>query len=105
VLLNLIVNAMQWSPDESRIRLYTYSTEQHLSIRICDHGPGIQAENPQQVFDPFFSQREGGIGLGLTVAQQIVLAHDGTIKAFNHEQGGACFQISLPFDRTHNPKT
>ena len=100
VFLNLIINALQWSPDEGTVTIYTHSTAQQLDIKICDNGPGIGVDDPQQVFEPFFNRREGGIGLGLTVVQQIVLAHKGEIEVGKHNQRGACFQVSLLLDKT-----
>ncbi|HEB78828.1 MAG TPA: two-component sensor histidine kinase, partial [Methylothermaceae bacterium] len=53
----------------------------------------------ERVFDPFFSRREGGVGLGLTVVQQIIHAHGGDIEVGESQWGGACFHFWLP--RTH----
>jgi signal transduction histidine kinase len=70
-------------------------------IRIEDSGPGIPEENLKKVFDPFFSTKPTGrgTGLGLSVSQQIVEMHGGTIDVGNRESGGARVTITLKVDR------
>jgi signal transduction histidine kinase len=96
VFLNLLLNAIQIVPNGSLIRIQTSSLPHYLKIDISDSGPGIHADDYQHLFDPFFSKRDGGIGLGLTVTRQIVLAHHGKISASPSELGGACFTLQLP---------
>jgi len=98
VFLNLIHNAIQIVPDNGIIRIRIQSTRmpKHIAIEIADNGPGIAAEDYQRLFDPFFTKREGGVGLGLTVTRQIILAHNGQISASPSEWGGACFTLLLP---------
>jgi signal transduction histidine kinase len=67
-----------------------------LLIGVDDDGPGIAAEERAQIFDPFFTRREGGVGLGLTIVQQIVQAHGGDIGVETGPRGGASFTIRLP---------
>ena len=100
VFLNLILNAIQIIPAGGRIRVRTdYSDISAIKITIEDNGPGIPPENCARLFDPFFTTREGGIGLGLTVTQQIVAIHRGRLAADNSELGGACFTLFLPFSQ------
>jgi two-component system, NtrC family, sensor histidine kinase HydH len=96
VFLNLLLNAIQIVPDNGIIRIRSTSLPQHINIEISDNGPGISADDYQRLFDPFFTKREGGIGLGLTVTRQIVLAHQGKLSATQSEWGGACFILQLP---------
>jgi signal transduction histidine kinase len=98
VFLNLIHNAIQIVPENGIIRIRIRSTRmaKHLAIEIADNGPGIAAEDYQRLFDPFFTKREGGVGLGLTVTRQIILAHNGQISASPSVWGGACFTLLLP---------
>ena len=96
VFLNLLINAIQIVPENGRIRIKSTSLAQHINIEISDDGPGINAEDYPHLFDPFFTKREGGIGLGLTVTRQIVMAHHGKIFAAPSEWGGACFILELP---------
>lgn len=94
--LNLLLNAIQIVADEGVIQVRTGSLGQYLSIEIADNGPGIGKDDMQRLFEPFFSRREGGIGLGLTVTRQIILAHHGDLSATDSELGGACFILNLP---------
>ncbi len=96
VFLNLLINAIQIVPDNGIIRIRSTSLAQQICIEIADNGPGIAADDYQRLFDPFFTKREGGIGLGLTVTKQIMLAHRGDIFAKQSEWGGACFTLLLP---------
>jgi signal transduction histidine kinase len=101
VFLNLIMNASQHTLDgEGRIQLNTFGkmTEKagYLEIQVCDNGKGISEIDKNRVFEPFFTQRKSGIGLGLTVVQQIILAHHGKIFITDSPSGGACFNIILP---------
>jgi signal transduction histidine kinase len=96
VFLNLVLNALQILPQGGEIVIRTRTEQDAFIVEVADNGPGISPENRQRVFDPFFTTREGGIGLGLTVVQQIVQAHGGTISLHSDELGGACFRVRLP---------
>ena len=67
-----------------------------LTIEMADDGPGIDPAERTRVFEAFFFKREGGIGLGLAIVQQIVGAHGGDIEAAESKLGGALFRIRLP---------
>lgn len=103
VFLNLLLNAIQMLPigGDIHIQLSEYDP---VSIRITidDNGPGIDAESHQRLFDPFFTTRENGIGLGLTVTRQIITAHGGNIEAGASLLGGARFIITLPRQQIQN---
>lgn len=99
VFLNLIHNAIQLVPSDGLICIRTKNGLNNVSVEIADNGPGIAAEDYQRLFDPFFTKREGGVGLGLTVTRQIVIAHEGEISAGASEWGGACFAIVLPVNQ------
>lgn len=96
VFLNLIMNALQHTPKNGQIRILTTGDAKHLQISVCDNGSGISDAHKQSVFDPFFTRRQDGVGLGLTVVQQIVLAHQGKIYITDNPGGGACFHVDLP---------
>lgn len=96
VFLNLILNAIQIIPAGGRIQVSTRSLQDGLIVEVEDDGPGIPIVHRQNLFDPFFTTREGGIGLGLTVTQQIVAQHRGEITATISRWGGACFSVFLP---------
>lgn len=98
VLLNLILNALQILPVNGRVSVSCKPLDGKLSIEIADNGPGIPVEDQPRVFDPFFTRREGGVGLGLAVVQQIISSHDGEITAGTSTLGGALFTITLPIE-------
>ena len=68
----------------------------YLEISVRDFGPGIEPERMEHVFEPYFTTKEGGRGLGLAISYAMVRKHGGIIRAANHEDGGAVFSIYLP---------
>jgi signal transduction histidine kinase len=99
---NLIDNALAFSPEQGVLTLSVAipSDRSHvLEIAVRDQGPGVQAEHMEQVFDPFFTTRERGTGLGLANVRKIVECHGGSVRAENHPDGGAVFTIRLPMDK------
>lgn len=96
VLMNLLMNAIQILPAEGQIALRLERLNANMVLTVSDNGPGIQVQDQAQVFEPFFTQRAGGVGLGLAVVRQIVQAHRGEISYRNSEMGGAEFTIVLP---------
>jgi signal transduction histidine kinase len=95
VLLNLILNALQILTAGGKIGLATYEDADFFCIEISDDGPGIPVEERTRIFEAFFCRREGGVGLGLAIVQQIVFAHGGEIEAGESDLGGARFTIRL----------
>ena len=98
IVLNLVINALHFVPDDGRIVVATHNEADSLIMIVADDGPGIPADLRPRVFDPFFTRREGGIGLGLTIVQQIVQVHHGEIWATESRWGGACFNIRFDLD-------
>jgi signal transduction histidine kinase len=96
VLLNLLLNAIQILSEHNKILLSVSNITDHVLIIVADSGPGIPVEQRSQIFEPFFTQRIGGLGLGLAITKQIVLAHHGAISAHQSTLGGAEFRIKLP---------
>lgn len=99
VFLNLLLNALQILSEEGTIVIRTTLDGDLLVVEVADTGPGIPPEHRQRVFDPFFTTREGGMGLGLTVVQQIVRTHGGDISINADTHGGACFRCTFPRTR------
>ena len=96
VMLNLLLNATQILKDGGRIHLRSYDSDQHVMIEIADDGPGISPSERERVFEAFFFRREGGVGLGLAIVQQIIQAHGGDIHVQDSSLGGASFLMTLP---------
>ena len=96
VFLNLLINAVQHVPSGGHVRLVTEDAGEALRILVDDDGPGVPDPERERLFDPFFTRREGGVGLGLTIVRQIVEAHRGVIGVSRGALGGACFTIRLP---------
>jgi signal transduction histidine kinase len=65
-------------------------------VVVADTGPGIPPENLDRVFEPYFTTKEGGTGLGLALTRRIILEHRGSIRAKNGPGGGARFVIAVP---------
>jgi len=101
VIGNMIQNAIQVSESEAEIEVWAGAINQHMMlIRVADNGPGIPEEVIDQVFDPFFTTRAAGTGLGLAVLASVVQRHGGTVHAANRDCGGAQFTILLPVEST-----
>jgi len=99
VVLNILLNAIEAIDDNGTISIIVERNEkQTVIIRIMDNGHGIDPENIERVFEPYFSKRPGGTGLGLALARRIIEEHGGVITAGNQETGGAQFDITLPID-------
>ena len=100
VILNVLLNAIEAVPRKGRITIDVKRDDQQrkLIVTISDTGPGIPQENLERIFEPYFTNRPGGTGLGLALARRIVEEHQGTIKAANNPSGGAQFKISLPIE-------
>ncbi len=101
VLLNLVVNgsdAMANSPVHERQLLVGTGRRgsDELEVFVVDHGPGLQPEEIEKVFEPFYTTKVGGLGLGLVVSRKIVNAHGGRLQAASNSHGGATFSFSLP---------
>jgi len=96
-LSNLVCNAIQASGEAPEIHVAVNAVDAgSIQIRVRDHGPGISDEHLPHIFDPFYTTRAAGTGLGLAVVAMTVNQHGGDISARNHSTGGAEFVISLP---------
>lgn len=96
-LLSLINNAIEASPKGGNVVIRLTESESHARISVIDDGPGIPKNLHQRVLDPFFTTQEDGTGLGLTIAQQIILAHHGKLHfSESIRPGGTEAMIDLP---------
>jgi PAS domain S-box-containing protein len=95
-ILNLIKNALAAMSNGGRLGIKTRVVEGELLIEVSDTGVGIPEENFSKIFDPYFTTKESGSGLGLTLVFKIVREHQGEITLRSREGEGACFTIALP---------
>jgi signal transduction histidine kinase len=94
-LFNLVLNAIQAVPAQGVIRIRaSRRNNEEAFIEISDSGPGVPAENRSEIFKPYFTTHTEGTGLGLSVVQQIILAHGWEIECVANEPAGALFRIS-----------
>jgi two-component system, OmpR family, sensor kinase len=103
VFNNLIDNAIKFSPAKSRIIISDRYDEKYAFISVKDEGPGITPEESKRIFDRFYQvdksrgkQFSRGVGLGLSIAYQIIKAHGGDIRVQSDVGQGACFMVKLP---------
>jgi len=96
VLVNLVQNALDVSPQGARILLSTRRLLHRVRLSVRDRGPGVSAEALPHLFQPFFSTKERGTGLGLYLSREIVMAHDGEVALRTVKPAGAQATVLLP---------
>jgi nitrogen fixation/metabolism regulation signal transduction histidine kinase len=98
VLLNLLLNAIEAVPENGRIAVQVEQREsrREVLISIVDNGPGVAPDDLPRIFEPYFTKRQNGVGLGLALVRRIVEEHGGRIQVRNEPGGGARFEIALP---------
>jgi signal transduction histidine kinase len=96
VVLNLTINAVQAMSEPGEIVLSARQDGASVVIGVRDQGSGIPAEDIDRIFNPFFTTKDAGTGLGLSVVHQIVTQHGGTVTARNNPDRGMTFSIVLP---------
>ena len=94
--LNLVTNALQSVKDGGHVRVVTEVRDRRALLEVADDGPGIRKEVKERLFEPFFTTRENGTGLGLFVSYGIVERHGGRIEVDDAPGGGARFRVSFP---------
>lgn len=99
VIIDNAVLAATGLDRDGRISVHTASRDGQLEIGVADNGTGIAEEYRDKVFDPFFSTRRGGVGLGLAIARRFVAQHGGEIVMEHPAAGGSSFRILLPMER------
>jgi len=98
VFVNLYDNAIQAMNQKGQVLVTTrYDTKKHRAIvSVADEGIGINPEDQERLFVPYFSRKKTGTGLGLAIVHRIITDHDGQIKAANNQPRGAIFTFELP---------
>jgi signal transduction histidine kinase len=107
VMLNLIVNAIEamsaTSEERCALRVSTSEGASHsVAVAVRDSGPGLPAEGVERIFDPFYTTKPSGLGMGLSICRSIVEAHGGKLWAGANVPRGAVFQFVLPSGSDEN---
>jgi C4-dicarboxylate-specific signal transduction histidine kinase len=109
VVLNLALNAMdavEASPPNGRVPEVVVGTSagnESAEIFVRDTGPGLPPDLQLRIFEPFFSTKSHGLGMGLAIVRSIVERHHGRVRAENADAGGAVFRVQLPVARSESP--
>jgi signal transduction histidine kinase len=97
--LNILINAMQSMPEGGRILVEVSSSDQLVTVHFDDEGQGIPKENLEKIWDPFFTTKDMGTGLGLGIVKNIVESHAGSIQIVNRPIRGTRVTIELPVEQ------
>jgi signal transduction histidine kinase len=100
IILNLLHNSIYWlnqqDKDNKQIQVTIEKTDDSVTMVFSDNGPGVKEENTKSIFDPYFSSKKDGIGLGLTIVGEIITEYDGSLSLIdNGPLDGASFQITF----------
>lgn len=99
IFINLILNSFDAMPGGGTLTIQARTVENGIEMSFEDSGPGIPEEQRNNIFEPFYSTKDGGTGLGLTVSYNIVTSHGGTLDIIDGQGAGACFQLFLPVSK------
>ena len=105
MIINLVDNAIKYTPVGSVIEIHTDQKEQWVTVSVSDYGPGIPDEQKPRIFDMFYSgankvvDSRRSLGLGLSLCKSIVTAHGGTISVSDNQPNGTVFTFTLPAGR------
>jgi signal transduction histidine kinase len=104
VILNLLTNAYEAMPDGGTLTIEAETIDERVELRVSDTGTGMDEETRSHIFDPFYTRKVKGIGLGLAVSRRIVELHGGSITAESEPGHGATFALSLPLATAAEPE-
>jgi signal transduction histidine kinase len=96
VLINLVKNALEATPAHGEVHIKTRREDDRLMVEVVDNGPGIPPKEQARVFEPFYTTRASGLGLGLYLSKRLVEAHRGTLSMSSEQGKGTVFRIALP---------
>ena len=100
VIYNLLLNAAQASPPNASVTVKTRENDGMVEIKVIDRGMGIPPKLIENIFNPFYTTKSGGVGLGLAIVSKIVDEHGGSISVESEPGEGSVFRIYLPFRQT-----
>ena len=95
-VLDNAIDAMAGVAEGRRLELFLENGDRRATVRVRDNGAGIAPEKLERIFNPFFTTKDTGTGLGMAIAKKIVEAHTGTIDARSAVGRGTEFQVTLP---------
>jgi signal transduction histidine kinase len=96
VIFNLINNALQASPEGATVTVKTLAAHGNVELAVIDRGSGVKPEHREQIFNPFFTTKPSGVGLGLAITAKIVDEHGGRISLDSEPGRGSTFVVTLP---------
>ena len=95
-VLNMMLNALDVMPRGGELVITSIESHRGVELEVADTGPGVGCDLRKQLFEPFFSTKESGTGLGLAMVQRVAEAHGGTIDVRDCPDGGAAFTLFIP---------
>lgn len=98
LLLNLFKNGLQAMPDGGDLRIELEKVKSHAIIRVCDSGVGISPENLPHIFEPFWTSKARGTGIGLALCRKVALEHGGRLTVESSLGSGTTFTLQLPLE-------
>jgi signal transduction histidine kinase len=105
-VLNLTRNAIEAIEEagiaSSVVKVRVAGTEDEIAVSVADCGPGIAPDDAEHIFEPFYSTKGGGLGVGLSISRDIVEAHGGRLSLAPNEGGGCVFKFTLPVAKGGN---
>jgi signal transduction histidine kinase len=103
VILNLLLNAIQAmahaAGNTRKLLIETFAEERSALVKIHDNGPGLTPEVRDNLFDPFYTTKPDGMGMGLSICRSIVTAHGGSIRASSQPGAGTTFEFTIPLEK------
>ena len=102
-IFNLVTNALDAMPEGGRLAIRIFRVDAELRISFADSGPGVPVELQERIFNPFFTTKPSGTGLGLAKSFAILESHGGRIEYADAPGGGAMFTLVLPIYRNGTP--
>jgi len=100
VFMNLAANGIEAMQMKGTLEIAVAAEGGSIEVRFLDEGPGVEPDKLARIFEPFYTTKPSGVGMGLSVCQRILTAHDGTIRITSREGGGASVIVRLPSAKT-----
>jgi len=102
VIYNLLLNAAQASPPDGAITIKTRPVDDSVEISVIDRGSGVDPKHRESIFNPFFTTKPDGVGLGLAIVSKIVDQHGGKMAVTSEPGKGSVFHVYLPLRKIEN---